>query len=254
VISERKDIIRELLHSKPFVSLDELGKRFPNVSSMTLRRDIEYFERIGEAIKVRGGARSMKFLTTSFEDEFHIRASTNTDVKEKIAFSAAQLIESGRSIFIDSGSTMYKMTKFIPDERLTIVTTAPNIAMELVKKNKLFINIVGGMLNKYSYSVSGSQAVHFLENINIDIAFVVASGFTLDAGFSCGNYSECEIKKFVVSRARKKVLIIDSTKTGKNLPYSFAGFEDIDVLVADEGISKEIIESAKSKGVEVVIS
>jgi DeoR/GlpR family transcriptional regulator of sugar metabolism len=209
---------------------------------------------MGEAIKVRGGARSMKFLTTTLEDEFYVRASTNMDIKEKIAFSAAQLIEPGRSVFIDSGSTMHKMTRFIPDERLTVVTTAPNIAMELVKKSKLFVNIVGGMLNKYTYSVSGSQAVHFLEDINIDLALVVASGFSLDAGFSCGNYSECEIKKFVVNKARKTVLIIDSTKTGKNLPYTFATFEDIDILVADEGVSRDIIEAAKAKGVEVIIS
>ena len=52
--SLRRNKIRELLQAKPFISLHDLEAMFPDVSSMTLRRDIEYFEKQGEAIKVRG--------------------------------------------------------------------------------------------------------------------------------------------------------------------------------------------------------
>ena len=69
---ERLESIRDLLSSHPFVSLGELEKLFPEVTSMTLRRDIDRLESKGELIKVRGGARSMKFLTTSAEDDFGI--------------------------------------------------------------------------------------------------------------------------------------------------------------------------------------
>lgn len=48
--SQRK--IRDMLRNKPFVSLHELEEMFPDVSSMTLRRDIDYFEKQSEAIKV----------------------------------------------------------------------------------------------------------------------------------------------------------------------------------------------------------
>ena len=64
----RREIIQGMLSEQPFVSLKELSARFPELSSMTLRRDIEYFESQGECIKVRGGARSMKFITTSLEE------------------------------------------------------------------------------------------------------------------------------------------------------------------------------------------
>ena len=96
--TERRNAVRNLLASKPFVSLRELEQMFPNVSSMTLRRDIEYFESQGEAIKVRGGARSMKFITTSMEDTFNLRLSENPDAKEKVALAAIELIETGRSL------------------------------------------------------------------------------------------------------------------------------------------------------------
>ena len=64
VYNERREQIRALLQSKPFISIKELEELFPDVSGMTLRRDIEYFEREHEAIKVRGGARSMRFRQT----------------------------------------------------------------------------------------------------------------------------------------------------------------------------------------------
>ena len=68
----RREIIQNMLSEQPFVSLKELSARFPELSSMTLRRDIEYFESQGECIKVRGGARSMKFITTSLEESFKL--------------------------------------------------------------------------------------------------------------------------------------------------------------------------------------
>ena len=86
----RHEIIRNMLQTKPYVSLHELEEAFPNVSGMTLRRDIEYFEKIGEAIKVRGGARSMKFITTSMEDAFSLRLNSNMTAKQKIALAAME--------------------------------------------------------------------------------------------------------------------------------------------------------------------
>lgn len=44
----RREIIQGMLSEQPFVSLKELSARFPELSSMTLRRDIEYFESQGE--------------------------------------------------------------------------------------------------------------------------------------------------------------------------------------------------------------
>jgi DeoR/GlpR family transcriptional regulator of sugar metabolism len=252
--SERREIIKELLQNKPFISLHELEVRFPNVSSMTLRRDIEYFESLGEAIKVRGGARSMKFITTSMEDTFNLRMSENTQAKEKVAYKAIEMIETGRSLFLDSGTTMLKLASLLPDERLTVTTTGPNIAMELIKKNQPIVNIVGGMLNRDNISVSGNQAIRFLGDINIDIAFIVPSGLSAHDGLTSGNYIECELKKLVVEKARKVVILMDSSKLDKTLPYTFCGIGDIDTIIAERELPADITKMAIEKGVEIIIA
>ena len=105
--NERREQIRALLQVKPFISIKELEELFPDVSGMTLRRDIEYFESIHEAIKVRGGARSMKFITTQSDGSIVTRMNENVHSKDSIAQRAAEFLETGRSIFIDSFPLLY---------------------------------------------------------------------------------------------------------------------------------------------------
>ena len=250
--SERRKIIKDLLYSKPFVSLKELMELFPDVSGMTIRRDIDYFEMQGEAIKVRGGARSMKFITTSMEEEFPSRMQKNIPAKEALAKKAVDMLETGRSIFLDSGSTMMIMASLLPEERLIITTTGPNIAMELLHKKQTIVNLVGGMLNRDNISVSGTQAVRFLEDINIDVAFIVPSGASAQTGLTCGNYSECELKKFIVEKARKIIVLLDMTKLDKSLPYTFCNFEKISTIITNGPLPEDIAELAKKQNVEIV--
>ncbi len=250
--SVRREIIRELLQQNPFISLHDLEARFPEVSSMTLRRDIEYFEKSGECIKVRGGARSMKFITTSMEDTFHQRLKRNTSAKEKIAERAISMIETGRSIFLDAGTTMQYLAERLPDERLTITTTGLNIAMALISKSHPIVNLVGGMVNRESIAVSGMQAAAFLENINIDIAFIVPSGVSGKAGLTSGNYIECELKRMIVEKARKVVVLMDASKLDKSLPYTFCTIDQIDTIITDDDLSYEMQRKAMECGVEII--
>ena len=250
----RRAVIKDLLHEKPFISLKELEALFPEVSSMTLRRDIEYFETQGEAIKVRGGARSMKFITTSMEDSFHQRLGENMTAKEKIARRAIELIETGRSLFLDSGTTVLTLASLLPDERHTIITTGPNIALELIKKKQPIVNLVGGMVNRDNISISGNQALRFLDDINIDIAFIVPSGLSLKDGFTSGNYPECELKRMVVEKARRVVVLMDTSKLDRTLPFTFSSLENVHTIVADKPLPADITEAAEAAGVEIIVT
>lgn len=250
--SERRKVIRELLYSKPFVSLKELMELFPNVSGMTIRRDIDFFESQGEAIKVRGGARSMKFITTSMEEKFPSRMMKNVSAKELLAKKAIDMLETGRSIFIDSGTTMMMMARMLPEERLTITTTGPNIAIELLNKKHTIVNLVGGMLNRDNISVSGTQALRFLGDINIDIAFIVPSGFSASTGLTCGNYSECELKRMVVEKARRVIVLLDTSKLDKTLPYTFCEMSNIYTIITNGKLPDDVLAETEKYGVQII--
>ena len=251
---DRRNWIKKQLAERPFLSLDELFRQFPDVSQMTLRRDLDYFEKQGEAIKVRGGARSSKFITEHADNPYAARMNENTHAKILIANYAAKYLEVGRSIFIDSGSTIQKMIPFINNEHFTFTTTSPMTALELCRIGNPAVNLVGGRLDRDYQSVSGTQAMHFLADVNIDIAFLCPSGLSIESGFTGGNYAECELKRTVATKARKVIMLMDSSKVDKSLPYTFCHLDSVDTLICDAPLPENIVQAARAAGAEVIIA
>lgn len=247
----RRQHIRELLQSKPFVSLKELSEMFPDVTTMTLRRDIEYFEEQGELIKVRNGARSMKFITATADENYRRREKENEASKRTIAGAALSYLEKGKCIFFDSGSTIMQLASTMPDEVMNIITPGPNVSLKLIEKQNPIVTLIGGILNRDSISVTGDMSIDALKGIDIDIAFIVPSGYSDRSGFSCGNYSECELKSYVVKNAAKVIMLIDSSKFDKDFPYTFGKMSDVDILITDSD-SRKYIKQAEQLGVNVV--
>jgi DeoR/GlpR family transcriptional regulator of sugar metabolism len=121
-----------------------------------------------------------------------------------------------------------------------------------MKKTKLSVISLGGLVNRNTLSVSGSNAVSFLENINIDLAFMSASAFSIESGFTISNNYECELKRKVIQNAKKIIMLMDSSKINKNLPFTFAKLEDIDLWISEKDLSSEIIKEAKKNKVQLL--
>ena len=250
--NERREKIHDLLQSKPFISQRELEEMFPDVSGMTLRRDIKFFEDRRELIKVRGGARSMKFITSQLDETVDARMNENVFAKDRIAKKAAEFLETDCSIFLDSGSTLRRVVNYVPNERFTFTTTDPAAALDLCKVGLPCVNLVGGRLSGDNKTVTGLLATRYLADINIDIAFLSPSGFSLRSGFSVANYSECELKKIIVEKARLVVILMDDSKLGKSLPYTFATFDDADVLITSSPLPPDVVSLANEKNVRII--
>ncbi len=252
VNTQRREEIKKLLDSKGEVSLSELESLFPNCSGMTLRRDLKFLEDNGLVKRTRGGAVALSRLSIAAEDLYSRRATENIEAKTAIAKKAAALIESGRSLYLDSGTTLMRFAREIPDDYISILTSGPNIALELIKKNRPNVMLIGGQLNRNTLSLSGADAGRFLEGVNIDVAFMASSGFSLRHGFTSGTHSECELKRELLKMASKVIMLMDSSKVGKNLPYTFGFLSDIDVLISDDNLPEDIVAAGREQGVTVV--
>lgn len=250
----RRLLIAELIESKPFISLKELEEKFPDVTSMTLRRDIEFFEKQGALIKVRGGARSMKFITATSDDGYDTRDKENNLSKMSIAAKAVSLIEPGHTYFIDSGTTAMRLAEVFPDEHLTVVTPGLNIAMELSKKSLPIVVLCGGITNRESISVTGQLAADFLANMTIDVAFLTPSGYSHTGGFTCGNFAESELKSFVAKKAHTVVMLMDASKIDKALPYTFCDLQDVDTLIIDRKVPVSMLDVSPYPELRVLLS
>ena len=194
----------------------------------------------------------MKFITSQLDESVDTRMNEHVFAKEMIAKKAAEFLETGCSIFLDSGSTLRRIVQYVPNERFTFTTTDPAAALDLTSIGLPCVNIVGGRVNGDNKTVTGLMATRFLADINIDIAFLSPSGLSARSGFSVGNYSECELKKIVVDKARLVVILMDESKVDKSLPYTFATFDDADVLITSSPLPPELYSLAKEKNVKII--
>lgn len=250
--SNRRETINSYIQENGTIKLKDLENIFPNLSSMTLRRDLEFLEKNGNIIRIRGGAKSLNSFPKSKEDVYSQRAMENISAKVKIAKKALEYIGSRRSIYLDSGTTMMCFARELPDEDLSILTSGPSIGLEILKNNRPSVTILGGRISRNTLSASGSNSLGFLKEVNIDIAFMAASGFSLEHGFTSGDYYECELKKAVIKKAGKVIMLMDVSKINKNMLFTFATLKDIDVLISDDELDDTINKAAAKHGVKIV--
>ena len=250
--TERIWAINSYIQKRGEIHLRDLMELYPNLSAMTLRRDIDYLEKQGYVVRTRGGAKSIRRLTQIQEEAYSQRNVENAEKKAEIAHKALKFFGSAASYYIDSGTTMMHLTKQLPDGNYFVVTNAPNIALELTRNSGANIMLLGGNLNREHLSVSGTSALEQIKCVNIDVAFIAASGFTEQSGFTNGSYNETELKRSVISRAKKTVLLMDSSKYDRILPYTFAGIEDIDYLVSDSALPESVTELAKKHNTTII--
>ncbi len=249
--TNRRDDVNKFIQSKGEVSLLELGARHPEVSSMTLRRDLEQLERLGEIIRIRGGAKSIAHLSMLKEAAYTQRQAENSAAKMIIAEKAVAMLSPGRSIYIDSGTTCMCFAQRLPDENLFVLTPAPNLALELVKNLNVKVNLTGGQLDRETLTLSGFNAVEYVKSLNIDLAFMAASAFSLASGFSCGDYYEAELKRLIVKKAQHVIILMDSSKVNGSMPYTFARLQNIQTLITDKPLPEDYLKAIRQASVVV---
>src|SRR5580765_2421121 len=100
LLDQRRQEILNLIESNGFVSLQQLSDR-AGVSESTVRRDLEYLERVGQIRRTRGGAAYVGESLTTLDE----RSVQSLPQKEAVGRAAAALVQSGESVMLDGGTT-----------------------------------------------------------------------------------------------------------------------------------------------------
>ena len=245
----RQARIKEYIEHKSVATIKELHALFPEVSLMTIHRDLDVLERSGAVIKIRGGAKAVRHAA---DLGFDIRLEENIDGKLAIAQKALALIQPYSSIFLDSGTTSLMLARNLPDISLNIVTTGPNIAIDLCHLSNPTVTMCCGTLNRKNQVLSGINTLQMLEKINIDTAFIGVSGCSAESGFTCGTEADMLVKQLVIQKARTSVILCDHTKFSRLMPYTFASFSDAKYMVCDGLVPENLAQAAAKSGLTIL--
>ena len=247
----RREKIRKYIQEKGAVSIKELTELFPDVSVMTIHRDLAKLEEERLIIRTRGGAMAINHHGVT-EGQLETRMQSNVVEKREIAQKAVGLIYTDSTVFFDAGTSCMALAQALPDIELNIFTTAPNIAVELSHLVNPTIHMCGGTLNRANQAVSGASTLAMLGHINIATAFIGVSGYTQDGGFTCGKEDEMQVKRLIMKKAARKVILMDSSKCGKIFPYMFGEMEDVDYIISDGNLPEEFLKLAEEANVIVL--
>ncbi|MBP5245648.1 MAG: DeoR/GlpR transcriptional regulator [Clostridia bacterium] len=245
----RQDKIKEYLEGKSVATIKEVHELFPDVSLMTIHRDLSALEEQGVLTKHHG---MVKYLRYKDDVDFQVRMEENTPGKMSMVKKAVTLIQPYTSVFFDAGTSNLLLAKNLPDINLNVITTSPGIALELCRLHNPTVTVCCGSMNRRNMAVSGQNTIEMLEKINIDVAFIGVSGYTENTGFTCGTEADMLIKKLVINKARVKVMMCSAEKLERLMPYTFADISDADFIVTDGAMPEEFISAAKEAGVTVL--
>ena len=245
----RQEQLKKYIESKNVATIKELQELFPEISLMTLHRDLSTLEEMGIVTKYRGGVRSVRRLD---DIEFNIRMKENTQGKLSMIKKAMKLLHPQSAIFLDTSTSNLILARNLPDMELNITTISPNIALELCRLKNATVNLCGGTINPRTLSVSGINTLETLKNINIDLAFIGVSGCSADVGFTCGTEADMQIKKLVIQKARTSVVFCEAEKFKRLMPFTFAGIADVDYIICDESLPDNFVRKSAELGAKIL--
>lgn len=247
--SIRQENILKFIEQNHVVTIKQLQVLYPNVSVMTIHRDLDALQAGGAIVKVRGGARSVRHTG---DPGYDVRLQENNAGKIVMAQKALELIQQGSSIFLDASTTNLMLARSLPDISLNIFTTGPNIAIELCRLHNPNITLCCGTMNRKNMALSGQNTLEMLQKINIDLAFIGVSGCSAEAGFTCGTESDMVVKRMVIQKARTSVVMCGADKFSRLMPYTFARFSDVDYMICDAPVPESVREAATEANVKMI--
>lgn len=240
----RYELILEVIKEKRNIKVEELIERL-NVSEATIRRDLTFLENAGKIRRVHGGAISID----TQEESLLYKKEIYSEEKERIGKFASSLVESGSTIYLDAGTSVFAMIKYLAGiENIRVVTNGLSHIEELYNK-KIETYLIGGKMKMLTGALVGASAVLSLKSFNFDLAFMGANGVDIN-GYSTPDSEEALIKSEAASKANKTYFLCDESKFTKKSLINFYNLEDSYLITNAKEINEDI--KSKLKGLYIV--
>lgn len=235
ITDERYAKIVEITNAKGFISTKALAQKL-NVTETTIRRDCEELSKKKMIIRVHGGAKSIlhkNILSDRNERTMKDHAFCNTKEKDIVAKKAASMVKNGSCIFLDGGTSILAMLKYLEGKKIKIVTHSKLIVSNFCDYNAELFCIGGKLIPEFAMC-TGPLTLSGLERFNFDYAFIGCAGIDIKRKLVyTAEMDTMAVKQKAMSLAKKSYLLVDSSKFGVKGFCSFISTDDFDVIFSD---------------------
>lgn len=244
----RKRLILQTVEDRGSADVPELANLL-NTSAMTVRRDLMQLAAAGLLYRTRGGAMKVSLATDTHR--FAHKTAVNAERKDYICRIAAGEIQEGDVIFMDCGSTVFRLCPFIRNKRITVVTNSLPVVAELIGSD-VALNLVGGEVDKERQAIHGSMADQHMARYRANRAFIGVDGISLQNGLSAGSEREVSTTLAMARQAETTYLLCDSSKLETDKYLYFAPLSLFSVLITDNEANPDTVAAYRQAGVSVM--
>jgi len=227
----RKSKIMETLNKSSEIRVADLS-RILNASVVTVRKDLDELEQEGLLERVHGGAvKNFKIQQNTLSSE---RLRHKKQEKEAIASAASDIIKSGDSVIINTGSTSYYVAKEFKKKRnLIVITNALCIFNIIAYYKNITTFFLGGQFNVQMQLTYGDETIEQLSKYHADKLFLGFDGIDIQAGATTYNHLEDNVIHAMMQRSEEKILIVDDSKL-KRVTFAYvAPLTDFDKIITN---------------------
>jgi DeoR/GlpR family transcriptional regulator of sugar metabolism len=248
---ERRERILERILERDLVSIKELADEF-QLTEMSLRRDLNILAENGQIARVRGGATRLR--TSMAPGRYADGQQRHAQAKARIARAAVGLLGSATTAFFYSGSTVARVAESLSEAQrheLTVVTHSVPVINTVTTWADPHLVAVGGLYLPAYMAFVGPQAVESLRSVSADVAIVGCDGLSIAEGLTTPHQLVAEIGSVLIDRARRTVVVADSSKIGRRGFTPIAPTSAVDTLVTDDQADPDELAALREAGIDV---
>lgn len=251
LIEERRQYIVGLLQKHGRVLVEELSESL-GISRITIRKDLDYLQGRGVLQRTHGGALLPGSGALS-DPSLQEKEGRHSQEKLRIAAAAANLVQEGQCVLLDSGTTTMAIARALKRfSHLTIITNAVNIASEL-SGTDFEVLLTGGSLRKNSFSLVGPLAEDMLHDMHADILFLGVDGFDIEVGLTTPNVMESRVNRAMVKASSVVVAVCDSTKFNRRSLSKIVDATSIHHVITDGNLAPGTAEALRAAGIKLTL-
>jgi DeoR/GlpR family transcriptional regulator of sugar metabolism/ABC-type sugar transport system substrate-binding protein len=174
--------------------------------------------------------------------------------RRQIATKAAELIETGDVVLIDSGPISRYLAEDIRSKNdITVITNSVPVIDVLKNTPGIILISTGGTIIANSEVMVGPIAVNTIHGIRADKLYLMVSGITLDFGLSHNVISEAVIKQAMTEASRQIILLADHTSFIANSGIGVAPLSQVDKIITDSGLSPNLRLNISKTGIQFIV-
>jgi len=247
---ERQEHILQILAHQPRVTVGYLCELF-GVSEATARRDLEALAEEGKVQRVHGGAVATRQAPP--EPPVLVRSNLMLEEKNRIGVATAQLVESGDTVFLGSGSTVLEVAQALKSrDNLTVITNSLLVCNTLAGSQGITLVNIGGIFRHSELSFIGHIAEQALVELRADKVIMGIHAIDIDQGLTNDYLPETMTDRAILRVGRQVIVVADHTKLGCVSTAFVAPVTAMQTLITSNGAAPDLIIELRERGIRVL--